>query len=258
MIKQQMAALLGTERPNNGPEKRCPVPNDDDPAITTSGFLQLLHIPTIKTSFWHQAFDISLSHRPIMNVTNTISVPALNTLRTSSYLHPAGGMTAQIDATLPGLLLHQHVNNYPAIITTIHDPSHLLPFYGIGSAITTVLNTPSLLLLYVCNNLAIMTSLLLPFCQNNPEIMMATHTNLLLLYICNDPAIMTATHTSLLFLLLYVRDNPAIMTAMHACLLLPYVCDDPAIMTTTQAKLILTLQLIAVFTQVVVTAQDNF
>ncbi len=67
---------------------------------------------------------------------------------------------------------------------------------------------------------------------------------------------MMATHASLL--LLYVRDNPANMTAMHASVLLPYFCNDPAILTATHAKLILTLQLIVVFTQGVLIAQDNF
>jgi hypothetical protein len=83
----------------DSPAKQHPVPNDDNPAITTSSFLQILHIPMIETSFWHQAFDTSLSHRLIMNVTDTTSVHALNALLTSSYLHPAAGMTAHTDAT---------------------------------------------------------------------------------------------------------------------------------------------------------------
>jgi hypothetical protein len=47
-----------------------------------------LIIATITTFIWHGAFDNSLSRRPIMNVSKTTSVPALNALLISSYLHP--------------------------------------------------------------------------------------------------------------------------------------------------------------------------
>jgi hypothetical protein len=68
-------------------------------------------------------------------------------------------MTAPTDATPTSLLLI-HIKDSTVILTTIHDPSLLLPFYCIGSAITTALNAPSLLLLYVLDD---------------PAIMMATH-----------------------------------------------------------------------------------
>jgi hypothetical protein len=79
-----------------------------------------------KTSIQHQAFDNTLSCCPIMNVSNKTTVPALNALLTSSYLHPAGGMMAHIDATPTSLLL-LNVKDVPVITATIHDPSLLLP-----------------------------------------------------------------------------------------------------------------------------------
>jgi hypothetical protein len=79
-----------------------------------------------ETSIWHQAFDNTLSCCPIMNVLNITSVPTLNALLTSSYLHPASGMTAHIDATPTSLLL-LHVKDIPVITATIHDPNLLLP-----------------------------------------------------------------------------------------------------------------------------------
>jgi hypothetical protein len=85
--------------------------------------------------------------------------------------------------------------------------------------------------------------------------MTATHEpSLLLLYVHDDPAIMTALNTQNL-LLLFVQNNPAITISS---LLLPFCQNDPAIMTANHAKLILTLQLIVVFTQGALIAQDNF
>jgi hypothetical protein len=80
----------------------------------------------IETSIQLQAFDDILSNCPIMNISNITSVLALNALLISSYLHPAGGMTAHIDATPTSLLL-LHVKDVPVITATIHDPSLLLP-----------------------------------------------------------------------------------------------------------------------------------
>jgi hypothetical protein len=202
--------------PNDSPANQRPVPHDGP-----AHFKQLSVLKTIafiglqaynnyhfilngvtETSIWHQAFENTLSCRLIMKVSNKTSVPALNALLTSRYLHPAGAMMAHTDATPTSLLLF-HIKDGTVIMSSIHDPSLLLPFYHIGSAITTALRAPSLLLLYVLI----------------------------------DPAIMIATRTNLL---------------------LPYVWDDPAIMTTTHAKLILTLQLIVVFTQGVLTAEHNY
>ncbi len=107
---------------NNSPAfKQHPVPNDN-PAIESS--LQL-HIPMIATSIQHEAFDNSLSCRPIMNVSNTTSVSATLIMiapMTSSYLHPAKMMA--VNATSRSLFLLR--NKYNSEITT---PSLLLPFY---------------------------------------------------------------------------------------------------------------------------------
>ncbi len=160
--------------PNDSPVKQHPVPHDGPahfkqlsfPMTATSTGLQadndrhsILNDVT-ETSIWHQAFDNTLSHCPIKNVSNITSVPALNGLLTSSYLHPAAsGMTAHIDATPTSLLL-LHVKDVPVITATIHDPSLLLPLY-----------------------------------QDNSAIMMTTCANLLLLSVHDDSAIMMATHT---------------------------------------------------------------
>ncbi len=93
-----------------------------------------------------------------MNVSNITSVLTLNALLTSSYLHPAGGMMAHIDATPTSFLL-LHVKDVPVIMATTHDPS-----------------------------------LLLPLCQDSSATMMTTHANLLLLSVQDDSAIMLATH----------------------------------------------------------------
>jgi hypothetical protein len=208
------AFVLGVQVSQRSPKtpSNTILSTNNGPAIATSHFLQLPNdgpahfkqtfVPTTtastglqayndhqsilndvtETTLWHQFFDNTLSHRQIMNVSNITFVPTLNALLTSSYLHPAGGMVAHTDATLTSLLLF-HVNNSPAIMTKIHNPSLLLFFYPISSANTTALNAPRLPLLYI---------------HDNPAIMMATHTNLMLLYVCNDPAIITATHASLL------------------------------------------------------------
>jgi hypothetical protein len=129
---------------------------NNGPATTTSSFLQLPHdgpahfkqlsVPMTttstglqadndchsilnditETSVWHQAFDNTLSRYLIMNISKITSVPALNVLLTSSYLHPAGGKMAHIDAT-PSSLLLLCVKDVPVIMATIHDPSLLLP-----------------------------------------------------------------------------------------------------------------------------------
>ena len=126
--------------PNDSPAKQRPVPHDGPahfkqlsvPMTTTYSGLKadndchsILNDVT-KTSIQHQAFDNTLSCCPIMNVSNKTTVPALNALLTSSYLHPAGGMMAHIDATPTSLLL-LHVKDVPVITATIHDPSLLLP-----------------------------------------------------------------------------------------------------------------------------------
>jgi hypothetical protein len=159
--------------PNDSPAKQHLVPHDGPahfkqlsvPITTTSTGLQadndchsILNDVT-ETSIWHQAFDYTLFSCPIMNVSNITSVPALNALLTSSYLHPDSGMTAHIDATPTSLLLF-HVKDVPVITATIHDPS-----------------------------------LLLPLCRDYSAIMMTTHANLLLLSVQDDSAIMMATHS---------------------------------------------------------------
>jgi hypothetical protein len=159
--------------PNDSPAKQHPVPHNG-PAhfkqlsvqmTTTSTGLQVdndchsvLNNVT-ETSIWHQAFDNTLSRCPIMNISNITSVPALNALLTSSYLHPDGGMTAHIDATPTSLLL-LHIKDVPVITATIHDPSCLLPL-----------------------------------CWDHSAIMMTTRANFLLLSVQDDSAIMMATHT---------------------------------------------------------------
>jgi hypothetical protein len=71
--------------PTNGiPAKQRPDPKDD-PAFESS--LRLYTAP-IATFIWHEAFDNSLSRHPIMNVSKTTSVPTLNALLISNYLHP--------------------------------------------------------------------------------------------------------------------------------------------------------------------------
>jgi hypothetical protein len=102
------------------------------PTTTTSTGLQADNDPhsilndVTEISIRHQAFDNTLSRCPIMNVSNTTSVPALNALLTSSYSHPAGGMMAHIGVTPTSLLL-LHVKDVPVIMATIHDPSLSLP-----------------------------------------------------------------------------------------------------------------------------------
>jgi hypothetical protein len=147
--------VQASQRSPNTPSKTIQL-TTNGPAITTSSFLQLpkdspahfkeLSFPmttkstglqadndhhsilndVTETSIWHQAFDNTLSRCLIMTVSNITSVPALNALLTSCYLHPAGGMTAHIDATPTSLLL-LHVKDVPVITATIHDPSLLLP-----------------------------------------------------------------------------------------------------------------------------------
>jgi hypothetical protein len=73
-----------------------------------------------ETSIWHQAFDNTLSHRPIMNISNITSVPVMNALLTSSYLYAAGGMTAHTDATPKSLFLF-HAKDSTVITTATHD-----------------------------------------------------------------------------------------------------------------------------------------
>jgi hypothetical protein len=126
--------------PNDSPAKQHPVPHDGPahfkqlsvPMTITSTGLQtdndchsILNDVT-ERSIWHQAFDHTLSRCPIMNVSNKTLVPALNALLTSSYSHPAGGMTAHIDATPTSLLL-LHIKVVLVNMATIHDPSLLLP-----------------------------------------------------------------------------------------------------------------------------------
>jgi hypothetical protein len=125
---------------NDSPAKQHPVPHDGPayfkqlsvPMTTTSTGLTADNdchsiLNDVKeTSIWHQAFDNFLFHCPIINTSNITFVPALNAPLTSSYLHPAGGMMAHIDATPTSLLL-LHVKDVPATTATIHDPSLLLP-----------------------------------------------------------------------------------------------------------------------------------
>ncbi len=108
-----------------------------------------------------------------------------------------------------------------------------------SSALNPATHATSLFLLRDEDNSEIVTpSLLLPFNQDNPAIMTATHAqNLLLPFYQNESAIMTATHAN--FLLLPVRDGPAIMMATHAThanLSLLSVRDDPAITMTNHAN----------------------
>ena len=70
-----------------------PIPHDSPahfkqlsvPTTTASAGLQSILNDVTETSIRHQAFDNTLSRRPIMNVSNITSVPALNVLLTSSY-----------------------------------------------------------------------------------------------------------------------------------------------------------------------------
>jgi hypothetical protein len=111
-----------------------PIPHDGPahfkqlsvPTTTVSTGLQSILNDVTETSIWHQAFDNTLSCHPILNISNITSVPALNALLTSSYLHPAGGMMAHIDATPTSLLL-LHLKDVQVITATIYDPSLLLP-----------------------------------------------------------------------------------------------------------------------------------
>jgi hypothetical protein len=87
----------------------------------------------------HQAFDYTLSHHPIMDVSSITFVPTLNYLLTSSYLHPAGGMTAHTDATPTSPLLF-HIKDNSVITTATHEPSLLLLYVHDNPAIMTALN----------------------------------------------------------------------------------------------------------------------
>jgi hypothetical protein len=129
--------------------------------ITSTGLASYnchLILNDITDSFiWHQAFDNTLSCRTIMYVLNITSVPALNALLTSSYLHAASGMMAHNDATPTSLLLFQ-----------VKD----------GTVIKTATHDPSLFLLCVKDNSEIMApSLLLFDVKEASAIMAATHTN---------------------------------------------------------------------------------
>ncbi len=125
--------------PNDSPAKQCPVPHDGPahfkqlyvPMTTTSTGLQadndchfILNDVT-EISIWHQAFDNTSSRCPIINVSSITSVPALNALLSSSYLHPTSGMTAHTDAT-PISLLPPSCWDNSAITTATHEPSLLL------------------------------------------------------------------------------------------------------------------------------------
>jgi hypothetical protein len=57
---------------NDSPAKQCPVPNKD-PANENSF---QLHVPMIALSIWYEVFDINLSRRLIMNISNITSVSA--------------------------------------------------------------------------------------------------------------------------------------------------------------------------------------
>jgi hypothetical protein len=173
------------------------------PTTTASTGLQSILNDVTETSIWHQAFDNTLSCHPIMNVSNRTSVPTLNALLTSSYLHPASGMMAHTDATPTSLLLF-HIKDGTVITTATHEPSLLLLYVHDNPAIMTALNAKNLLLFFVQNNLATMIlSLLLLLCQDNSAIMTATNTRSLLL--------------------LYVHDNPAMMAAISCCLTLAMI-----------------------------------
>ncbi len=77
------------------------------PTTTTATTMTatMTHVSAIRnaTSIWHQVFDNTLSQLLIMNVSNITSVPTLNALLTSSYLHPA--KTATKNAIMKRLLL---------------------------------------------------------------------------------------------------------------------------------------------------------
>jgi hypothetical protein len=83
-----------------------------------------------------------------MNISNITSVPALNALLTSSYLHTASGMTAHTDAT-PTSLLMLHVKDGTVIMTATHEPSLLLLYVHDNPAIMTALNAQNLLLFFI-------------------------------------------------------------------------------------------------------------
>jgi hypothetical protein len=174
--------------PNDSPAKQGHVPNDDNPAIATSSFLQLLHVPTIATFIWHQAFDNSLSHHMTMNITNTTSVSALNGLLTSSYLHTANGMMAHIYATPTSLLLF-HVKDGQLVTITTHAPNLLLISTQECSAIMTATHTDFSLQLIVES----FSDLLLPPIQDDTAIMQATHANCSLQLI-DELSLMGALH----------------------------------------------------------------
>jgi hypothetical protein len=146
--------------PVDSPAKQHPVSNNDSalivlqiciPITTASNGLQadndhhsILNDVT-ETPIWHQAFDNTLSRRLIVNVSNITSIPALNVLLTSKYLHPAGGMMAHTDATPTSLLLF-HVKDDTVITTATHEPSLLLLYIHDNPAIMTALSTQNLLL----------------------------------------------------------------------------------------------------------------
>ncbi len=97
-----------------------------------------------------------------MNVSNITSIPALNALLTTSYLHPAGDMTAHTDATPTSLLLFL-VKEGTVIMKETYEPSILLLYVHDNPAIMTALNAQNLLLFFVQNYPAItISSLLLP------------------------------------------------------------------------------------------------
>jgi hypothetical protein len=131
---------------------------------TASTGLQSILNDVTETSNLHQAFDNTLSRHPIMNISNITSVPALNALLTSSYMHPAGGMTAHTDATPTSLLLF-HVKDSTVIMTATHEPSLLLPYVHDNPAIMTALKAQNLLLFFIQNDPTItISSLLLLLC----------------------------------------------------------------------------------------------
>ncbi len=150
-----------------------------------------------ETSIWHQTFHSTLPCRPIMNVSNITSVPTLNALLTSSYLYPAGGMTAHTDATPTSLLLF-HIKDGTVIMTETHEPSLLLLYIHDDPAIMTALNAQNLLLFFVQNNPVItISSLLMPLCQDNSAIMTSTHVKLIVtrqLIVVFTQEILTAQH----------------------------------------------------------------
>jgi hypothetical protein len=146
--------------------------------ITSTGLQVSYNRQTIlndvtETSIQHQAFDNTLSRRPIMNISSKISVPALSALLTSSYLHAAGGMMARTEAT----------------------PTSLLLFYvKDGTVVTTATHEPSLFLLCIKDNSKIITGSLFLLCvKDNSEIMAPS---LLLFDIKVVSAIMAATHAN--------------------------------------------------------------